>query len=88
MAYETILTSKEGMLGIITLNRPQAMNALSLKLVNELISALDEFEKDSLLRQTLGEPMFEEYLKQKSFEVAQAADQVTQWEIDHFLDLG
>ena len=50
MAYETILTSKEGMLGIITLNRPQAMNALSMKLVNELISALDEFGKDEGVR--------------------------------------
>jgi len=50
MAYETVLTSKEGMLGIITLNRPQAMNALSSKLVNELISALEEFEKDDDVR--------------------------------------
>ena len=50
MVYETILTSKEGALGIITLNRPQAMNALSTKLVTELISALDEFEKDDGVR--------------------------------------
>jgi len=50
MAYETILTSKEGMVGVITLNRPQAMNALSTKLVTELISALDEFEKDDGVR--------------------------------------
>jgi len=50
MSYETILTSKEQMLGIITLNRPQAMNALSSKLVIELISALNEFEKDEDVR--------------------------------------
>jgi len=50
MANETIITSKEGMLGIITLNRPQAMNALSTKLVTELISALDDFEKDDSVR--------------------------------------
>jgi enoyl-CoA hydratase len=50
MNYETVLTSKEGMLGIITLNRPQAMNALSTKLVTELISALNEFEKDDEVR--------------------------------------
>ncbi|HUK79944.1 MAG TPA: enoyl-CoA hydratase-related protein [Nitrososphaerales archaeon] len=50
MPYETVLTSKEGMIGIITLNRPQAMNALSSKLVNELISALDEFDKDEEVR--------------------------------------
>ena len=35
---------------MITLNRPQAMNALSTKLVTELISALDEFEKDDGVR--------------------------------------
>lgn len=50
MVYETILTSKEGMLGIITLNRPQALNALNSKMVTELISALDEFEKDDAVR--------------------------------------
>ena len=50
MDYETIIVSKEGMLGIITLNRPQAMNALSYKLVTELISALTDFEKDDNVR--------------------------------------
>jgi enoyl-CoA hydratase len=50
MHYETILTSKEGNLGIITLNRPQAMNALSNTLVTELIAALSEFEKDDGVR--------------------------------------
>jgi enoyl-CoA hydratase len=50
MDYETIIASREGMLGIITLNRPQTMNALSSKLVTELISALNEFEKDDGVR--------------------------------------
>jgi enoyl-CoA hydratase len=50
MDYETILVSKEGKLGIVTLNRPQAMNALSAKLVKELISALTEFENDDDVR--------------------------------------
>ncbi len=50
MQYETIMTSKEGTLGIITLNRPQARNALSFKMVSELISALNEFEKDDGVR--------------------------------------
>jgi enoyl-CoA hydratase len=50
MPFETIVASKEGMLGIITLNRPQAMNALSNKLVTEMISALSEFEKDDGVR--------------------------------------
>ena len=50
MNYETIMTSKEGRLGIITLNRPQAMNALSSKLVAEMVSALNEFERDDEVR--------------------------------------
>ena len=50
MNYETIIASREGPLGIITLNRPQAMNALSTKMVTELISALNEFEKDDGVR--------------------------------------
>ncbi len=50
MDYETIAVSKEGALGIITLNRPQAMNALSTTLVKELISALTDFEKDDGVR--------------------------------------
>jgi enoyl-CoA hydratase len=50
MDYETIIVSKEGALGIVTLNRPQAMNALSTKVVTELISALNDFEKDDGVR--------------------------------------
>jgi enoyl-CoA hydratase len=50
MNYETIIVSKEGALGMITLNRPQAMNALSTKVVTELISALNDFEKDDGVR--------------------------------------
>jgi len=50
MEYETIQVSKEGALGIIILNRPQALNALSSALVKELISALTDFEKDDDVR--------------------------------------
>jgi enoyl-CoA hydratase len=46
MHYENILTEVRGRVGIITLNRPQAMNALSNALVNEVGHALDGFEVD------------------------------------------
>lgn len=49
--------------------------------------ALSEFERDRLLKQTLGDDLFEEFLTQRYFEVSQAADQVTPWEVAHFLDL-
>lgn len=50
MVYETIQVSKEGMVGVIMLNRPQALNALNAKMVGELISALDGFENDDAVR--------------------------------------
>jgi enoyl-CoA hydratase len=50
MNYETIAVSKDGLVGLITINRPQAMNALSARLVTEMISALTEFEKDDGVR--------------------------------------
>jgi enoyl-CoA hydratase len=46
MAFETILTEKSGKVGLITLNRPKALNALNAKLISELSTALDEFEAD------------------------------------------
>lgn len=49
--------------------------------------ALAELEGDGLLRQTLGPELTEEFLLQRYFEVSQAADQVTQWEVSHLLDL-
>ncbi|MDG6976061.1 MAG: enoyl-CoA hydratase/isomerase family protein [Nitrososphaerota archaeon] len=50
MDYETIAVSKEGPVATITLNRPQALNALSTKMVSELISALGAIEKDDGIR--------------------------------------
>ncbi len=62
--------------------------ARGLKLMpRSLREALSELERDKLFRQTLGSEMFDEFLSQRYFEVSQAADQVTQWEVSHFLDL-
>ena len=46
MAYETILVETRGKVGLVTLNRPQALNALNSTLVAELNRALDGFEAD------------------------------------------
>lgn len=43
-SYETILATTKGKVGIITLNRPQALNALNTLLISELNHALDAFE--------------------------------------------
>jgi enoyl-CoA hydratase len=46
MAYETIVVETRGRAGIVTLNRPEALNALSDQLIGELNEALDGFEAD------------------------------------------
>ena len=50
MPYQHLLRSTEGQLGIITLNRPDRRNALSLELMRELIGCLDEFGGDTTNR--------------------------------------
>ncbi|PKU23350.1 enoyl-CoA hydratase [Telmatospirillum siberiense] len=46
MAYENIIVETKGHVGLITLNRPKALNALSQALIAELGKALDGFEAD------------------------------------------
>lgn len=46
MAYEMILSEKKGPVGLITLNRPKALNALCAQLIEELGRALDDMEAD------------------------------------------
>jgi enoyl-CoA hydratase/carnithine racemase len=50
MNYETILYDKKGPVATITLNRPDALNALSQPMVAELHRALDEAEADREVR--------------------------------------
>lgn len=46
MAYTSILVETRGRVGLVTLNRPQAMNALNHALMRELMDALDAFDKN------------------------------------------
>ena len=46
MTYTTILTEVRGRVGIVTLNRPQAMNAFNTVMLTELFDALDFFDRD------------------------------------------
>jgi enoyl-CoA hydratase len=44
--YETILVERRGRVGWITLNRPQALNALNARLASELGAAASDFDAD------------------------------------------
>jgi enoyl-CoA hydratase len=47
MAYQDIIVERRGRVGIVTFNRPKALNALCDSLVRELGLALDELEGDA-----------------------------------------
>jgi enoyl-CoA hydratase len=47
--YQNILVERRGAIGIVTLNRPQALNALNAALIAELATALDELEADAAI---------------------------------------
>jgi enoyl-CoA hydratase len=49
MAYESIIVETAGAVGIIRLNRPEALNALNAKLIAEVNKAMDAFEKDKAI---------------------------------------
>ncbi|WP_366654140.1 enoyl-CoA hydratase [Fodinicurvata sp. EGI_FJ10296] len=46
MAYETIIVETRGKVGLITLNRPKALNALNKALIAEMTQAVEAFESD------------------------------------------
>ena len=46
MNYENIIVSTNGNVGVITINRPKVLNALSSAVMDEMGKALDNFEAD------------------------------------------
>lgn len=47
--YETLVYEKKGLIGILTINRPEKLNALSNVLISELSALLADIEKDDEL---------------------------------------
>jgi len=50
MTYENIIYEKRGRIARLTLNRPEALNALSNALLDDVVAALNEAEQDSEVR--------------------------------------
>lgn len=50
LTFKNILTTKEDQIGVVTLNRPNVLNALSHELMAELVAALEEFDRDEEVR--------------------------------------
>jgi enoyl-CoA hydratase len=49
MPYENIIVETKGRVGIIRLNRPNALNALNRALIAELTQAIEAFDRDSAI---------------------------------------
>ncbi|MFD9009367.1 hypothetical protein ACFV0A_09915, partial [Streptomyces sp. NPDC059552] len=44
-AYETILVERKGRTALLTLNRPRALNALNLRVMNEVVAATEALDR-------------------------------------------
>jgi len=50
MSFENVIIDRDGAIAVVTLNRPQALNALSYGLVKDLSLAMQELDQDSEVR--------------------------------------
>jgi len=48
--YETVIVERKGMVGIVSLNRPEVLNALNSDLCRELFEAVEEINADENIR--------------------------------------
>src|ERR1044072_290948 len=88
MSYETIIVETRGKVGIVRLNRPQALNALNAKLNEELTAAIDAFEADEKMacaaltgsEKAVGAAADIEEMKAKSYMDAFKGDFAANWD--------
>lgn len=45
--YQTIKVERRDRVGLITLHRPEALNALNLQVMHEVVAAAEEFDRDA-----------------------------------------
>ena len=88
MAFENIVVETKDRVGVITLNRPQALNALNAALIGELNQALDAFEADAAIGAiviTGSEKAFSagadiKEMQAKTYQEVYAEDFISSWE--------
>lgn len=86
--FETILLDRKGRVGIVTLNRPKALNALNSQLMREVVAAVEELDADSEIGAILltgSEKAFAagadiKEMAPKTFVEAYAEDLFSQWD--------
>ena len=91
MKYQSILVETRGKVGLITLHRPQAMNALNAEILTELIQAMEEFDADDAIGAiviTGSERVFAAGADIKSMVNASEADMLSGSFVELFDDLG
>ncbi len=50
MTYEFVISEREGAVGVVTINRPRQLNALSSAVLAELVDALEAHDRDDEVR--------------------------------------
>jgi enoyl-CoA hydratase len=50
LSYQNVLVTKEGAIGIVQLNRPKVLNALNFEVMSELVSALEELDREAAVK--------------------------------------
>ena len=88
MAFQNIIVETKDKVGVITLNRPQALNALNSALVAELNQAVDAFEADPAIGAILitgSEKAFAagadiKEMQSKTYQEVYAEDFISSWE--------
>jgi enoyl-CoA hydratase len=50
LSYQNVLVTKEGAIGIVQLNRPKVLNALSFEVMSELVSGLEELDREGTVK--------------------------------------
>ena len=50
MSYQNVLVTKEGPISIVQLNRPKVLNALNFEIMSELVSALEELDREMAIK--------------------------------------